>query len=131
MTGMSSLWEFLSRDAAFFGGPQSPMLSWIGSFGIVLFFVWQVMRLTWEVSSAQRPFDRVRSVLVTLANDRGEIDRDRFTSRELVGFAPPAGQPRILRHPHRLRRFEHPGNGPAERTDVSAALGTIPENADS
>ena len=93
MTGMSSLWEFLSRDAAFFGGPQSPMLSWIGSFGIVLFFVWQVMRLTWEVSSAQRPFDRVRSVLVTLANDRGEIDRDRFTSRELVGFAPPAGQP--------------------------------------
>lgn len=93
MTGMSSLWEFLSRDAAFFGGPQSPMLSWIGSFGIVLFFVWQVLRLTWEVSSAQRPFDRVRSVLVTLANDRGEIDRDRFTSRELVGFAPPAGQP--------------------------------------
>jgi hypothetical protein len=93
MTGMSNLWEFLSRDAAFFGGPQSPMLSWIGSFGIVLFFVWQVMRLTWEVSSAQRPFDRVRSVLVTLANDRGEIDRERFTSRELVGFAPPAGQP--------------------------------------
>jgi len=93
MTGMSSLWEFLSRDAAFFGGPQSPMLSWIGSFGIVLFFVWQVLRLTWEVSSAQRPFDRVRSVLVTLANDRGEIDRDRFTSRELVGFAPPTGQP--------------------------------------
>jgi hypothetical protein len=93
MTDMSSLWEFLSRDAAFFGGPQSPMLSWIGSFGIVLFFVWQVLRLTWEVSSAQRPFDRVRSVLVTLANDRGEIDRDRFTSRELVGFAPPAGQP--------------------------------------
>jgi hypothetical protein len=93
MTDMSSLWEFLSRDAAFFGGPQSPMLSWIGSFGIVLFFVWQVLRLTWEVSSAQRPFDRVRSVLVTLANDRGEIDRDRFTGRELVGFAPPAHQP--------------------------------------
>ena len=92
MTGISSLWEFLSRDAAFFGGPQSPMLSWIGSFGIVLFFVWQVIRLAWEVSSAQRPFDRVRSVLVTLANDRGDIDRERFTSRELVGFALPAGQ---------------------------------------
>ena len=93
MTSMSSLWEFLSRDAAFFGGPQSPMLSWIGSFGIVLFFVWHVMRLTWEVSGAQRPFDRVRSVLTTLANDRGDVDRERFTSRELVGFAPPAGQP--------------------------------------
>jgi hypothetical protein len=93
MTGISSLWEFLSRDAAFFGGPQSPMLSWIGSFGIVLFFVWHVVRLTWEVSGAQRPFDRVRSVLIALANDRGDIDRERFTSRELVGFAPPAGQP--------------------------------------
>ncbi|MEO7819195.1 MAG: hypothetical protein ABIS18_08640, partial [Actinomycetota bacterium] len=69
------------------------MLSWIGSFGIVLFFVWQVLRLTWEVSSAQRPFDRVRAVLITLADERGDIDRERFTSRELVGFAPPAGQP--------------------------------------
>ena len=93
MTGMSSLWEFLSRDAAFFGGPQSPMLSWIGSFGIVLFFLWHVIRLASEVSRAQRPFDRVRPMLITLANDRGDIDRERFTSRALVGFAPPASQP--------------------------------------
>ena len=93
MNSLSSLWELLSRDAAFFGGPQSPMLSWIGSCGIVLFFVWQVLRLTWEVSSAQRPFDRVRAVLTTLANERGDIDRERFTSRELVGFAPPTGRP--------------------------------------
>jgi hypothetical protein len=89
----SGLWEFLSRDTAFFGGPQSPMLSWIGSFGIVLFFLWHVLRLAREVSSAQRPFDRVRSMLITLANNRGDVDRERFTSRALVGFAPPAGQP--------------------------------------
>jgi len=93
MTGMSSLWEFLSRDAAFFGGPQSPMLSWIGSFGIMLFFLWHVLRLTWEVSRAQRPLDRVRPMLTALANDRGDVDRERFTNRALVGFAPRTNQP--------------------------------------
>ncbi|HSL04048.1 MAG TPA: hypothetical protein VK901_10995 [Nitrospiraceae bacterium] len=93
MTGMSSLWEFLSRDAAFFGGPQSPMLSWLGSFGIMLFFLWHVIRLTWEVSRAQRPLDRVRPMLTALAHDRGDVDRERFTSRALVGFAPRAAQP--------------------------------------
>ena len=88
MISMSSLWEFLSRDTAFFGGPQSPMLSWLGSFGIALFFVWQVVRLTREVARARRPFDRVRPMLTALANDRGDIDRERFTNRALVGFTP-------------------------------------------
>jgi hypothetical protein len=88
MISMSSLWEFLSRDTAFFGGPQSPMLSWLGSFGIVLFFVWHVIRLTREVARARRPFDRVRPMLTALANDRGDVDRERFTNRALVGFTP-------------------------------------------
>ena len=92
MINTSSLWEFLSRDVAFFGGPQSPMLSWLGSFGIVVFFLWHVMRLSREVFSAQRPFDRVRPMLTALANDRGDVDRERFTSRVLVGFAPQANQ---------------------------------------
>jgi len=92
MIDTSSLWEFLSRDASFFGGPQSPMLSWLGSFGIVLFFFWQVMRLRREVSGAQRPFDRVRPMLIALANERGDLDRERFTSRALVGLTAPAGQ---------------------------------------
>jgi len=93
MTGISNLWEFLSRDAAFFGGPQSPMLSWLGSFGIMLFFLWHVIRLTWEISRAQRPLDRVRPMLTALAHDRGDVDGERFTSRALVGFAPRTGQP--------------------------------------
>jgi hypothetical protein len=92
MINTSSLWEFLSRDASFFGGPQSPMLSWLGSFGIVLFFLWHVIRLRREVSGAQRPFDRVRPMLIALANERGDVDHERFTSQALVGFAPPAGQ---------------------------------------
>jgi hypothetical protein len=93
MTGMSSLWEFLSRDAAFFGGPPSPMLSWLGSIGIVLFFLWHVIRLTWDVSRAQRPFNRVWPMLTTLARERGDVDHERFTSRALVGFTPRTSQP--------------------------------------
>lgn len=92
MSSISSLWEFLSRDEAFFGGPQSPMLSWIGSFGIVLFFLWHVIRLRMDLSGAQRPFDRVGATLIALADERGDVDRERFTSHALVGFAPPAGQ---------------------------------------
>ena len=92
MTGISSLWEFLSRDAAFFGGPDSPMLSWIGSFGIVLFFLWHVIRLRMDVSGAQQPFNRVRQKLIALADERGDVDRERFTNHALVGFAPPASQ---------------------------------------
>ena len=92
MTGISSLWEFLSRDAAFFGGPESPMLSWIGSFGIVLFFLWHIIRLRIDVSGAQRPFNRIRQRLIALADERGDVDRERFTNHALVGFAPPADQ---------------------------------------
>ena len=92
MSGISNLWEFLSRDAAFFGGPDSPMLSWIGSFGIVLFFLWQLLRLKMDVSGAQRPFNRISPILTALANERGDVDRERFTNHALIGFAPPAGQ---------------------------------------
>ena len=93
MINTSGLWEFLSRDTAFFGGPESPMLSWLGSFGIVLFFGWHVIRLTIEVTSARRPFDRIHQILTDLANDRGDVERERFTSRALVGFTPQTYQP--------------------------------------
>ncbi|MDH5296545.1 MAG: hypothetical protein OEW26_05400 [Nitrospirota bacterium] len=79
MNTPSVLWEFLSRDVAFLGGPHSPMLSWLGSCGIVLFFVWQVLKLKKETTSVQQAFDGVRPMLTALAKERGEIDRDRFT----------------------------------------------------
>ena len=81
MSNTFSLWEFLSRDVAFLGGPSSPMLSWLGVFGILLFFLWHVMKLKKEVSSVQRGFERVRPMLVALAHERGDVDRDRFTFR--------------------------------------------------
>jgi len=81
MTNTFSLWEFLSRDVAFLGGPSSPMLSWLGVFGILLFFLWHVIKLKKEVASVQRGFERVRPMLVALVNERGDVDRERFTHR--------------------------------------------------
>ncbi len=79
MTNTFSLWEFLSRDLAFFGGPSSPMLSWLGVFGMLFFFLWHVRNLQQEVSSVQRSFERVCPKLIALAQERGDVDRDRFT----------------------------------------------------
>ncbi len=79
MTSTFSLWEFLSRDVAFLGGPSSPMLSWLGVFGILFFFLWHVLKLKKEVGSVQRGFERVCPMLIALAQERGDVERDRFT----------------------------------------------------
>jgi hypothetical protein len=87
MTNTFSLWEFLSRDVAFLGGPSSPMLSWLGVFGILLFFLWHVIKLKKEVASVQLGFERVRPMLVALVNERGDVDRERFTHRSAKASA--------------------------------------------
>lgn len=92
MTNAAGWWELLSRDVAFLGGPDSPMLSWLGSCGIVLFFVWQVLKLKKETTGVQRAFDRVCPKLVALAEERGEIDRDRFSQHPAKGFPPRTGR---------------------------------------
>ena len=74
-----NVWEFLSRDVAFLGGPSSPMLSWLGVFGILLFFLWHVLKLKREVTFVQQSFDRVRPILVSLADEREGLDHDRLT----------------------------------------------------
>ena len=79
MTSGFGLWEFLSRDVAFLGGPSSPMLSWLGAFGILLFFLWHVLKLRKEVTSVQLGFERVHPMLMALAQSRRDVDRERFT----------------------------------------------------
>lgn len=74
-----SLWSFLSHDVAFFGGPSSPMLSWLGVFGILLFFVWHVLKLRKEVTSVQQGFERVCPKLAVFVQERGDVECDRFT----------------------------------------------------
>ena len=81
MTNTFSLWNFLSRDVAFLGGPSSPMLSWLGVFGILIFFLWHVFKLKKEVSSVQRGFERVCPMLAALVQKRGDVNRERFTHR--------------------------------------------------
>lgn len=79
MNTASGLWELLSRDVAFLGGPESPMLSWLGSCGIVLFFVWHVLKMKKETIGIQQAFGRICPKLIALADERGDMDRDRFT----------------------------------------------------
>jgi len=94
------LWEFLSRDVTFLGGPHSPMLSWLGSCGIVLFFVWQVLKLKKETGAVRRAFDRIRPMLIALAEERGDMDRERFTPHPKKKFSTRAG--RIESSPTRI-----------------------------
>lgn len=92
MNTSSGLWEFLSRDVAFLGGPHSPLLSWLGSCGIVLFFLWQIFKLTKETASVRQAFDRVKPMLITLTEERGDFDRERFTPHPGKGYPTQAGR---------------------------------------
>jgi hypothetical protein len=56
---MMSIWEFFSRDVAFLGGLHSPMLSWLGSAGLMAFFLWHVARLTTAISIVQGCYTRL------------------------------------------------------------------------
>ncbi len=82
----------MSRDVAFLGGPHSPMLSWLGSCGMVLFFLWHIFKLTKETASVHRAFNRVRPMLTTLAEERGEMDRERFIPHPRKGYPAQAGR---------------------------------------
>lgn len=79
MPSTFGLWEFLSRDVTFLGGPHSPMLSWLGSVGIIVFFLWHILQMRKETVSVRRAFDRIRPMLEALTTERRGIDRDRFT----------------------------------------------------
>lgn len=89
MNPLAGLWEFLDRDVAFLGGTHSPMLSWLGSCGIVIFFLWQVFKMTEETAVVRRALDRVRPMLNKLAEERAEINHHfSFHSRNVVSGKP-------------------------------------------
>lgn len=113
MTNTFSLWEFLSHDVAFFGGPSSPMLSWFGVFGILLFFVWHVLKLKKEVASVQQGFERMYPKLVSLVCERGDVERDRFThyhERGTSARANQGGNPTQRSDCHDLQRLDEEMN---------------------
>ena len=77
-------WDFLSRDVSFCCGLQSPMLSWIGSGGIVLFFLWQIGKLWREVTVSRRPFHRLRPTLLALVQSRKHLYADSLSAKALM-----------------------------------------------
>lgn len=76
---MVSIWEFFSQDAALLGGLHSPLLSWLGSFGLLLFFLWHVGRLTSAVSMVQGCYTRVWPTLTKLAACRKGLQSEWLT----------------------------------------------------
>ncbi|MGB0910508.1 MAG: hypothetical protein ACPGYT_09110 [Nitrospirales bacterium] len=95
MTHTSGLFEFLSRDTTFLGGPQSPLLSWLGSLGILLFFIWHIMKLRKEVTFVRSSFEGIRPRLLALIKERGDIDRERFSQKNPTSQTNPINNPNM------------------------------------
>ncbi len=76
---MMSIWEFFSQDVALFGGLHSPMLSWLGSCGLVVFFLWHVGRLTTAISVVQGCYTRVWPTLTSLTSSRKSLQSEWLT----------------------------------------------------
>ena len=76
---MMSIWEFLSQDVALFGGLHSPLLSWVGSCGLLAFFLWHVARLTTAISIVQGCYTRVWPTLTRLTNGRKSLQSEWLT----------------------------------------------------
>lgn len=76
---MMSMWEFFSQDVDLVGGLHSPLLSWFGSFGLLLFFLWHVGRLTAAISAVQGCYSRVWPTLKKLAAGRKSLQSEWLT----------------------------------------------------
>lgn len=76
---MMSIWEFLSQDVALFGGLHSPLLSWLGSCGLLAFFLWHVGRLTTAISIVQSCYTRVWPTLTRLTSGRKSLQSEWLT----------------------------------------------------
>ncbi len=64
---LSAVMETLARDVSLWGGFTSPLLSWLGSAGLVAFFVWQLGKLFAETRRARAPFLEVAPLLAAHA----------------------------------------------------------------
>jgi hypothetical protein len=76
-----------------FAGLTSPLLSWLGSAGLVVFFGWHLAKLFADAARASAPFVRLRPLLSSLA-ERGETaDLRRAYDRAFSdGQGVPVGQ---------------------------------------
>ncbi|SPP66824.1 conserved membrane hypothetical protein [Nitrospira lenta] len=75
--------QLLTQDVAPWGALSAPLISWYGSAGLTIFFLWQITRLYQLSTQTAQPFARVTRCLHTLAQERLQLDQDGLT------FPPP------------------------------------------
>lgn len=94
MTTWSVFTGVLGRDVSIWG-LTSPLLSWVGSIGLLLFFGWQVTKLFLDASRATAPFTAVEPLLTSLAEEIEPSDLRHAFDRAVADRrdAPPAGKP--------------------------------------
>lgn len=70
--------QLFSQDVAPLGLLSAPLISWGGSAGLIIFFLWQVTRLYQQSTNTVQPFSRVSPLLAKLAHEREQLDRETF-----------------------------------------------------
>ena len=80
--------ELLFRDVSPWGAVASPLLCWLGAVGLVVFLVWQSVRLITGVRHASRPFDRLTPRLRDMAELVEVTDLARTYDRAYVDRRP-------------------------------------------
>jgi hypothetical protein len=89
---MMSIWEFFGRDITLFGELHSPMLSWLGSAGLLLLFAWHAGRLTSAIASVQGCYTRVWPTLANLAASRKSLQSEWLVVPNLSDMKKAANQ---------------------------------------
>lgn len=71
--------QLLTQDVAPLGALSAPLISWCGSAGLTIFFLWQVARLYQLSTQTAQPFARVTRCLDKLVQERLQLDQDGLT----------------------------------------------------
>ncbi len=90
---MMSIWEFFGQDVSLFGELHSPMLSWLGSGGLIALFMWHAGRLSTAISSVQSCYMRVWPTLTGLAASRKSLQNEWLMVPSLSDVKKVSNQP--------------------------------------
>lgn len=99
---MMSIWEFFSQDVTLIGELHSPMLSWLGSGGLIVLFLWHAGRLSTAISSVQGCYTRVWPILTNLVAGRKSLQSEWLTVPSLS----------------EMKKAAHPSGAQSARVDL-------------
>jgi hypothetical protein len=86
---IGTIGEWLSRDIAPWGGLYSPVLSWVGAGALMLFVVWETVRLCSEAGAARALCADVHEALARLLNERRSTYRDPLSPHHYASRSRP------------------------------------------